>query len=123
MQFKIGNYKVDISFNTIADNLDDDILCYTEADKYNGKIPGDWNLANDWQTADGKKALEQDLIEGFKLKRFDDIIDIQEGNDIWKFKNRAYTNEAKIELKQAVERWLSMDDRIDINTLEVKIHE
>ncbi len=128
MEFNIGDYKIELSFDVVDDNLDNDILCYTEADKYSRKIPEDWSFViapneytNDWQIADGKKALEQDLIEGFRLKYFDDIIDVQEGNDIWKFKNRTYTKGTAIELKQNIENWLSMDDRINISTLKVNI--
>ena len=110
----LGNYKIKISFKLKKEELDEDILCDEK---------GDWklDLTGDWMIASGEKAFEQDLDESYHLKPFEDILDIQEGNEIREFINANYANETAIELKQSVLEWLSKDDRIDQNTVEVQV--
>ncbi len=114
MKYKIGQFLITISFDVVSDNLDEDILCDDN---------GDWIISadRDWQIASGQRALEQDLQEGIQLSYGDDILDIQEGANISRYKNANFTNETVIELKQAITTWLESDDRINPDTLEVTI--
>lgn len=114
MIFALGSFKIKITFDLVQKNLEEDILCDEN---------GDWKLEadGDWMIASGEKALEQDLDESFHLKPFEDILDIQEGNEIHEFKNAVYTDETVIELKQSILEWLSTDDRIDMSSVEVQI--
>lgn len=111
----VGQYRVTVSFETIADNLEEDILC-KDSD-------GDWLLGvdGDWIGCNGERAFKQDFDEGKELVLFDDLIDPQEGHELNKFRNAPYDGSKAIELKQKYIEWLSKDDRINLESLEVKI--
>lgn len=96
------------------ENLDEDILLDDD---------GDWVLSStgDWIIASGERALEQDLTETFYLKPFEDMIDIQEGSELYRFKNANINDNNEVEIRQAILEWLSKDDRIDLNSVEVSI--
>lgn len=109
----IGAYKVTGTFDLIADNLEEDILCNDE--------DGDWLLGvdGDWITTNGERAFKQDFDEGKELSLFDDLIDPQEGHHLKSFRNAPYDNSKAIEMKQKYTEWLSKDDRISTDSVEV----
>ncbi len=114
MTLELSNFRIHVSYRAIEANLDEDILSDEKSD---------WLLSStgDWILAKGEKALDQDLIETFHLKPFEDIIDIQEGSTLYRFKNANINNNNEIEIRQALLEWLSKDDRIDPNSVEVSI--
>lgn len=114
VNYKIGEYKVSISFDLDSELLDEDILCNEN---------GDWILdeTGDWIICDGKTAFKQDLQTSYDLKLLEDLFDPEQGNELHLFKNANFTEEKTIELKHKITEWLEKDDRIKIDTLEVTI--
>ena len=114
MTIQKGNYKIIADFKLDETALEADILC---------DDVGDWVLDRngDWLVATGERAFHQDLSESLALKLFEDILDIQEGNELHQFVNATFTAETALQIKQKVLGCLEKDDRIIFSTLEVSV--